>query len=45
MGQERLNNISILHIHKVTDALDSKQVTSDFVSSNDSRLAQFGRLV
>ncbi len=44
MGQERLNNLMILHVHKnVTDNLDLLDVAKNFVSVNESRLAQFGK--
>ena len=38
MGQTRLNNIMILHVHKdQTDELDLIQVANEFVKNNDTR--------
>ena len=34
MGQERLNNLMLLHIHKeITDDLDLKDVATEFISA------------
>ena len=45
MGQERLNNLLMLHIHKeYTDELDLVTVANDFVSYSEHRLSTFGKL-
>ena len=44
MGQERLNNLMLLHIHKeLTDDLDLKDVATDFISGSEHRLSIFGK--
>ena len=43
-GQQRLNNIMVLHVHKKrTDKLDLVTVANEFVDSSETRLARFGR--
>lgn len=40
MGQERLNNLMLLHVHKqLTDDLDLKDVATEFISGSDNRLS------
>ena len=44
MGQQRLNNLMVLHIHKCeTDLLDLHNVANDFVAVKESRLRMFGK--
>ena len=44
MGQERLNNLMLLHIHKdITDDLDLKDVATEFISRSEHRLSIFGK--
>ena len=44
MGQERLNNLMLLHIHKeITDDLDLKDVATEFISGSEHRLSIFGK--
>ena len=44
MGQERLNNLMLLHIHKeLTDDLDLKDVVTEFISGSEHRLSIFGK--
>ena len=44
MGQERLNNLMLLHIHKeLTDELDLKDVATEFISGSEHRLSIFGK--
>ena len=44
MGQERLNNLMSLHIHKeITDDLDLKDVATEFISGSEHRLSIFGK--
>ena len=43
MGQERLNYLMTLHVHKEsTDSLNLVQVANEFVSDNESRQRVFG---
>lgn len=43
MGQERLNHLMVLHVHKSeTDSLDLIQIANTFVSRNDHREQVFG---
>jgi hypothetical protein len=43
MGQQRLNDVMLLHIHKErTDRIDIKSVARAFVSANDDRIRFFG---
>ena len=43
MGQMRLNNIMVLHVHKErTDGLNMVEVANDFVDGCDSRQQHFG---
>lgn len=43
MGQERLNHLMVLHVHKSeTDSLDIIQIANDFISRNDHREQVFG---
>ena len=44
MGQQRLNNLMVLHIHKCeTDLLGLHNVANDFVAVKESRLRMFGK--
>ena len=44
MGQQRLNNIMVLHVHKErTDKLNLITVTNEFADGSETRLARFGR--
>jgi len=41
-GQERFNNLMLLHIHKeLTDDLDLKDFASEFISGSEHRLSIF----
>lgn len=43
MGQQRLNDLMLLHIHKQqTDQIDLKTVVQSFVSVNEERSRYFG---
>jgi len=43
MSAERLNSISVLHVHKdLTDSIDVAEVCKNFVTANDNRKAFFG---
>ena len=43
MGQERLNHLMTLHVHKEsTDSLNLVQVANEFVCGNESRQRLFG---
>jgi hypothetical protein len=43
MGQQRLNDVMLLHIHKQrTDQIDLKSVAQAFVMANDERIRYFG---
>lgn len=44
MGQERLNHLLMLHVHKeYTDELDFIAVANEFVSHSEHRLSTFGK--
>ena len=44
MGQERLNNLMMIHVYReATDKLDLTGVANDFVVNNGSRQTQFGK--
>ena len=44
MGQERLNNLLMLHVHKeYTNELDLIAVANNFVSLSEHRLSTFGK--
>ena len=44
MGQEHLNNLLMLHVHKeYTDELDLIAVANEFVSHCEHRLSTFGK--
>ena len=46
MGQERLNNLMVLHVHKdYTESLDLVKVANDFVAEHEYRLQRFGTFV
>ena len=46
MGQERMNNIMVLHVHKdLTEKINLVQVGNDFVSGHEYRLQRFGKFV
>ena len=43
MGQQRLNDLLLLHVHKeITDSLNLKEVVNSFVN-NEHRLQLFGK--
>ncbi len=43
MGQERLNHLMILHVHKdITDNLNMISVANEFVSDSEHRMQIFG---
>ena len=43
MGQQRLNDLLLLHVHKeITDSLNLKEVVNNFVNS-EHRLRVFGK--
>jgi hypothetical protein len=43
MGQQRLNDVMLLHTHKErTDSIDIASVAAVFVSANDERFRVFG---
>ncbi len=43
MGQQRLNNLMVLHVHKeLTDALN-EEVVNDFVADSEHRIRIFGK--
>jgi len=43
MTAERLNCITLLHIHKeLTAAVDINDIMKDFISASDTRRAMFG---
>ena len=45
MGQERLNNLMVLHVHSNrTDSLNLVNVANDFVKDSDQRVHVFGKL-
>jgi len=44
MGQQRLNNLMVLHVHKeLTDALNLEEVVNDFVADSEHRIRIFGK--
>ena len=44
MGQERLNNLMILHVHKdITDTLNLKSIADEFVGDSEHRIKIFGK--
>lgn len=44
MGQQRLNNLMVLHVHKDRcDSLRLKEVVNDFVADSEHRLRIFGK--
>ncbi len=43
MGQERLNHLVVLHVHKeLTDDLDLISIANEFVGDSEHRLKLFG---
>ena len=43
MGQQRLNNMMLLHIHKdLTDDIDNIKIAQEFVNANERRMNYFG---
>ncbi len=43
MGQERLNHLMVLHVHKeLTDDLDLISIANEFVGDSEHRLKLFG---
>ncbi len=46
MTQQRLNNLMVLHVHKnLTDNLDLKAVTIEFIGNSEHRLKIFVHLI
>ena len=44
MGQERLNSLMVLHVHKdLTDKLNLKDVANEFVAVAECRLSLYGQ--
>ena len=44
MGQQRLNDLLLLHVHKeITDSLNLKEVINNFVTDSEHRLQIFGK--
>ena len=44
MGQERLNSLMVLHVHKdLTDKLNLKDVANEFVGAAECRLSMYGK--
>lgn len=44
MGQQRLNNLMVLHVHKDrTDSLNVIDVANDFVKDSEHRLKMYGK--
>ena len=44
MGQQRLNNLMVLHVHRDrTDSLNLVDVANDFVKDSDQRGNVFGK--
>ena len=44
MSQQRLNNLMLLHVHKVlTDSIDVVGVANEFVGESEHRLQVFGK--
>ena len=44
MGEERLSNLLMLHVHKdLTDSLDLLEVANSFVSDSEHRRRIFGK--
>jgi hypothetical protein len=42
MTQQRLNHLTLLHVHKdITDNLDLKNICNDFISANEHRRNAF----
>ena len=45
MGQMRLNNLMVLHVHKdLTDRLDLNEVGNEFVGNKEVRMRLFGKV-
>jgi len=44
MGQQRLNNLTVLHVHKdLTDAIDLQKIATEFIRDPEHRLKIFGK--
>ena len=44
MGQQRLNNLMVLHVHKdMTDVIDLQKLATDFIGDSEHRLKIFGK--
>ena len=44
MGQERLNNLMLLHVHNErTDLLNLNEIRNEFVMESEHRLRIFGK--
>ena len=44
MGQQRLNNLMVLHVHTdMTDAIDLQKLATDFIGDSEHRLKIFGK--
>ena len=45
MSQERLNHVTVLHVHKERlDTVNTDKLTAEFVSRNDYRRSVFGQI-
>ncbi len=45
MSQERLNHVTVLHVHKERlDTVNTDKLTAEFVSRNDCRRSVFGQI-
>lgn len=46
MNQDRLNHLTVLHVHKtLTDTMDLIEVVNEFVTGSEHQLAMFGNFV
>ena len=44
MGQQRLNNLMLLHVHKErTDLLNATEIANEFVTESEHRFRMFGK--
>ena len=44
MGQQKLNYLMVLHVHKdLCDSLQMKEIVNDFVADSEHRLRIFGK--
>ena len=43
LTEQRLNHCLLLHVHKhITDSLDIKSITKEFIATSEERRAHFG---